>query len=128
MNSHAPRAWLSEANLYAPRKPRHRLASLGNPERKNTPCISALAGVKFILKKERVFFFRGSALQVFWQCGGASIRTRFCENYFLGVWIFAKPRQICFWILSARRKIRYEEKSTNSSVDCRWFCVSTSSK
>ena len=67
-----------------------------NPERKNTPCISDLAGVKFLLKKERVFFFRGSALQVFGQCGGASIRTRFCENYFLGIWIFAKPRLICF--------------------------------
>ena len=26
----------------------------------------------------------------------ASIRTRFCENYFLGIWIFAKPRLICF--------------------------------
>jgi len=31
-------------------------------------------------------------------------RTRFCENYFLGIWIFAKPRLICFCILSARRK------------------------
>jgi hypothetical protein len=41
-----------------------------NPERKNTPCISDLAGVKFLLKKERVFFFRGSALQVFGQCVG----------------------------------------------------------
>ena len=30
-----------------------------NPERKNTPCISDLAGVDFFLKKERVFFFRG---------------------------------------------------------------------
>jgi len=39
----------------------------GNPERKNTPCISDLAGVKFPLEKERVFFFRGSALQVFGQ-------------------------------------------------------------
>ena len=36
-----------------------------------TPCFSVLAGVKFLLKKERVFFFRGSALQVFGQCGGA---------------------------------------------------------
>lgn len=39
------------------------------PRKKNTPCISDLAGVKFLLKKERVFFFRGSALQVFGQCG-----------------------------------------------------------
>lgn len=57
--------------------------SLGNPERKNTPCISGLAGVKFLLKKERVFFFRGSALQVFGQVAGL-MWTRFCENYFLG--------------------------------------------
>jgi len=36
------------------------LAEYGdNPKRKNTPCISDLAGVKFLLKKERVFFFRG---------------------------------------------------------------------
>ena len=47
-----------------------------NPERKNTPCISDLAGVKFLLKKERVFFFRGSALQVFGQCGGTKCETR----------------------------------------------------
>ena len=73
------------------------------PRKKNTPCISDLAGVKFLLKKERVFFFRGSAFQVFRQCG-ASIRTRFCENYFLGIWIFAKARLICFLHLSARRR------------------------
>jgi len=60
----------------------------GNPERKNTPCISDLAGVKFLLKKERVFFFRGSVLQVFGQCG-ASIRTRQSEKtIFLGERIF----------------------------------------
>jgi len=29
-------------------------------------------------------FLWGSAFQVFRQCGGASMRTRFCENYFLG--------------------------------------------
>src|SRR3989344_3483272 len=52
-----------------------------NPERKNTPCISDLAGVKFLLKKERVFFFRGSALQVFRQvaeqCGRSFGKTIF---------------------------------------------------
>ncbi|OHA42654.1 MAG: hypothetical protein A3G59_00485 [Candidatus Taylorbacteria bacterium RIFCSPLOWO2_12_FULL_47_20] len=51
--------------------PRHHLASLGNPERKSTPCISDLAGVKFLLKKERVFFFRGSALN---SSGGRGFR------------------------------------------------------
>ena len=33
------------------------------PRKKNTPCFLDLAGVKFLLKKERVFFFRGSFLQ-----------------------------------------------------------------
>ena len=40
-------------------------------------------GGGFFLKKERVFFFRGSALQVFGQVAGL-MRTRFCQNYFLG--------------------------------------------
>jgi len=36
------------------------LAEYGdNPKRKNTPCIFVLAGVKFLLKKERVFFLSG---------------------------------------------------------------------
>src|SRR3989338_5130353 len=54
------------------------------PKKKKTPCISVLAGVKFLLKKGKDIFLWGSALQVFWQCGEASMRTRFCENYFLG--------------------------------------------
>ena len=58
--------------------------SLGNPERKNTPCISDLAGVKFLLKKERVFFFRGSALQVCGQCGGAKRGLGFAKTIFWG--------------------------------------------
>jgi hypothetical protein len=57
--------------------------SLGNPERKNTPCISDLAGVKFLLKKERVFFFRGSALQVFGQVAEQCGRS-FAETIFWG--------------------------------------------
>ena len=76
--------------------PSHRLASLGNPGSKDTSCFFGFDGVEFLLKKERVFFFQGPALQAFGQCGGASMRTRFCENYFLGIWIFAKPRLICF--------------------------------
>src|SRR3989344_3283537 len=72
------------------------------PKRKNVPYFSDFRGGGFFLKWKGHFSFWGSALQVFRQCGGASIRTRFCENYFLGIWIFAKPRLICFWILSAR--------------------------
>ena len=33
--------------------------SLGNPERKNTPCISDLTGVKFLLKKGKGIFLLG---------------------------------------------------------------------
>ena len=40
--------------------------------------------VKFLLEKERVFFFHGSVLQIFQQYSVASIQTRFCQNYFLG--------------------------------------------
>jgi len=48
-----------------------------------------LAGVKFLLKKERVFFFRGSALQVFGQvaeqCGRSFAKLffgeRICQNF-----------------------------------------------
>ena len=36
------------------------------------------------------FSFWGSALQVFGQCGGASMRTKFWQNYFLGRKGFAK--------------------------------------
>jgi hypothetical protein len=57
---------------------------LGNPERKNTPCISDLAGVRFSLKKESVFFFRGSALQVFGQCGETKCGLGFAKTIFLG--------------------------------------------
>ncbi|OHA59417.1 MAG: hypothetical protein A2589_00920 [Candidatus Vogelbacteria bacterium RIFOXYD1_FULL_46_19] len=60
---------------------RHCLVEPRQPQKKNTPCISDLAGVKFLLKKERVFFFRGSALQVFRQvaeqCGRSFGKTIF---------------------------------------------------
>ncbi|MFH1973878.1 MAG: hypothetical protein ABIK13_04735 [Patescibacteria group bacterium] len=55
-----------------------------NPERKNTPCISDLAGVKFLLEKERVFFFRGSALQVFGQCVGLQYGLGKAKIFFSG--------------------------------------------
>ena len=55
-----------------------------NPERKNTPCISDLVGVKFLLKKERVFFFRGSAQEVFGQCVGLQYGLGKTKIYFSG--------------------------------------------
>jgi len=52
-----------------------------------------LAGVKFLLKKERVFFFRGSAQEVSGQCGGAKCGLGFAKTIF---WEkdLAKPRLI----------------------------------
>ena len=67
-----------------------------NPERKNTPCISDLAGVNFLLKKERVFFFRGSALQVFGQCVGLQYGRGFAKTIFWGE-DFAKHSANLFW-------------------------------
>ena len=73
-----------------------------NPERKNTPCISDLAGVKFLLKKERVFFFRGSALQVFGQCVWLQCGLGFAKTIFWGKG-FGKPSVVFFFcVLSAR--------------------------
>jgi len=54
------------------------------PKRKNVPCSFDFRGGGFFLKWKGHFSFWGSTLQVFGQCGGASIRTRFCKNYFLG--------------------------------------------
>jgi len=68
--------------------------SLGNSERKNTPCISDLAGVKFLLKMERVFFFRSSALQVFGQVAEQCGRS-FGKTIFWGKDL-PKLRLICF--------------------------------
>jgi hypothetical protein len=40
--------------------------------------------VEFLLKKERVFFFRGSALQVFGQCVGLQCGLGFAKTIFWG--------------------------------------------
>ena len=45
--SHARSAWWLEPKSYAPRTPRHRLASLGNPKKKNVPCFSVFRGGDF---------------------------------------------------------------------------------
>jgi len=50
-----------------------------------------LAGVKFLLKKERVFFFRGSALQVFGQLAGRNADS-VLPKLFSGGKDLAKPR------------------------------------
>src|SRR3989338_4279256 len=73
---------------------RHRLAEPRQPRKKNTPCFLDLAGVKFLLKKERVFFFRGSAFQVFRQVAEQCGRS-FGKTIFWGKDL-PKLRLICF--------------------------------
>jgi len=73
---------------------RHCLAEPRQPRKKNTPCILDLAGVKFLLKKERVFFFRGSAFQVFRQVAEQCGRS-FGKTIFWGKDL-PKLRLICF--------------------------------
>ena len=72
MMSHARSAWWLETKSYAPRKPRHRLASLGNPKKKKCSLLFGFARDQFFLKWKGHFSFWGSALQVFGQCGGAN--------------------------------------------------------
>src|SRR3989344_909921 len=73
---------------------RHCLAEPRQPRKKNTPCFLDLAGVKFLLKKERVFFFRGSAFQVFRQVAEQCGRS-FGKTIFWGKDL-PKLRLICF--------------------------------
>src|SRR3989344_5105962 len=68
---------------------RHCLAEPRQPRKKNTPCISDLAGAKFLLKKERVFFFRvlPSKYSGRWRNNADEVlvklffRERICQNF-----------------------------------------------
>ena len=73
------------------RKPRHRLASLGNPKEKCS-LLFGFARARFFLKKERVFFFRGSALQVFEQVAGRNAELGRRGRRGLGGGIPRRPR------------------------------------
>src|SRR3990167_3848131 len=50
--------------------------------KKNVPCFSLVVVVKFLLKKERTFFF--GVLPSRSRAGGGTMRTKFWQNYFLG--------------------------------------------
>ena len=63
---------------------RHCLAEPRQPRKKNTPCFLDLAGVKFLLKVERVFFFRGSAQEVSGQCVGLQYGLGKAKIFFSG--------------------------------------------
>jgi len=86
------------------------------PKRKNVPYSFDFRGGGFFLKWKGLFSFWGSAFQVFRQCGGASIRTRFCENYFLGIWIFAKPRLMFLKFGGAGRKRGLGKMNSRSAL------------
>jgi len=51
----------SNLNRTLNESPRHRLASLGNPKKKNVPCFSDFRGGGFFLKRKGHFSFWGSA-------------------------------------------------------------------
>jgi len=55
--------------------PRHRLADSAETPKEKTLLAFLIWRGGIFLKKERVFFFRGFALQVFGQCGGAKCGT-----------------------------------------------------
>ena len=74
------------------RKPRHRLASLGNPKKKNVPYFSVFRGGGFFLEKCKDVFLWGSALQSIRAVWRGFNADSVLPNYFLGLWIFAKPR------------------------------------
>ena len=103
MISHAPRAWWSETNLYAPRKPRHRLASLGNPKKKKCSLLFDFRGGGFFLKWKGHFSFWVLPSKYSGSVAGLQFGLGFAK-LFSGDWIFAKPRLICFLHLSARRR------------------------
>jgi len=86
-------------------KPCHRLASLGNPKKKNVLSIFRKNSPRAKSEKQGTFFFLGFCLpsiQAVWR--GFNSDSVLRKLFFLGIWIFAKPRLICFWILSARRR------------------------
>ena len=59
-----------------------------NPERKNTSCISGLAGVKFFLKMERTFFFGVLPKKFLGSPWGFNTDSAKRKSVFLGILIF----------------------------------------
>src|SRR3989339_2037550 len=88
---HARSAWWLETKSYARRKPRHRLASLGNPKKKKSSLLFLIfAGVIFS-KMERTFFFLGfcpPSIRAVWRGFNADevlaklfFGERICQNF-----------------------------------------------
>src|SRR3989344_1189136 len=73
---HARSAWWLETKSYARRIAPPPPRFTRQPRKKKHSLHFWFGGGGFFLEKERVFFFRGSALKVFGQCGGAKCETR----------------------------------------------------
>src|SRR3989338_7571168 len=93
--SHASRAWWLEIKPYAPRKPRHRLASLRNPQKKSSFAFRICARPIFSEKGKDIFLW-GSALRVFGQCGGAKCGLGFAKTIFWGKGFGKTSADVCF--------------------------------
>src|SRR3989344_1354959 len=65
MMSHARSAWWLETKSYAPRKPRHPLASLGNPKKKKSSLLFLFSRGWVFSKMGRTFFFFGWFVKIF---------------------------------------------------------------
>jgi hypothetical protein len=60
--------------------------------------------VDFLKNGKDIFLFGVLPSKYSGSVAGLQFGLGFAKTIFLGVWIFAKPRLICFWILSARRR------------------------
>ena len=81
--------------------------------------------MKFFLKKERVFFFRGSAQEVSGQCGGAKCGLGFAKTIFWGKGFGKTSANFCFCILSARRRCGGNSARRAQSVPFGYFQTDT---
>ena len=94
MMSRAPRAWWLETKSYAPRKPRHHLASLSNPKKKKCSLLFCFSRGWIFSKMERTFFFLGfcpPSIRAVWRGFNSDSVLR---KLFSGEKDFAKPRLI----------------------------------
>ena len=86
----------SNLNRTLNESPRHRLASLGNPKKKNVPCFSDFRGGGFFLKRKGHFSFWGSArkdIRAVWRGFNSD---SVLQKLFSGEKDLAKPRLILF--------------------------------
>jgi len=72
----------AKVNRTLDESPRHRLASLGNPERKHSLLFCFARG--WIFSKGKGVFLSGFCPPSIRAVRGASKRTKFWQNYFLG--------------------------------------------